>query len=607
VQVRIPAADLVERVARRRVEVVMLDDHRTAVRLWLDLHGPPTPELAAVLAHDAVEARVNAPPGVLGVQAAGAMGASLLIDVEPIAPRSMLLSDALAQMRSRGEEVEPGLTARVLRSVAEAISALHATGRVHGAVDSSAVLIEGGGLVRLIGTGQAALDALLKPPGPTHPAPVAIAGRPAADVYGLAAIACELLGDRDAPPAHPAAHLSNPAPSVQAVLHRGLATAERLRFPNPDALSRELARVLGQPEGASAEPLDLTRWLATLESDPAHTGPRALLGHPGAAPPRGATAARVRTAPPPESRAPGLHPGSEPPPEPRLSSPAASAPPRPSGGAPRLAPRQAPAHQLRETPRAVASPSDWAAILGEEALADTPVTGPTGPAEAADAAEAPTPSVPLPRGATPPTLHLPALSPAELAHRPPSTRGASIRGPAGEDAARVIAQALEPGGSRAPRPAATPERSRLRWMLAVAIGLAALLAADILVRMRADQAPVAELSVDAGPSAESAPDGGVPVVAAPVDAGFAAPVEPEVAPAVKPLRLLTVMSSPPGASVEVDGGFVGRTPLVMPHQLLPGAVVTVRVLADGYAPWERPVVVDPRSGALSVSATLEPR
>jgi hypothetical protein len=72
------------------------------------------------------------------------------------------------------------------------------------------------------------------------------------------------------------------------------------------------------------------------------------------------------------------------------------------------------------------------------------------------------------------------------------------------------------------------------------------------------------------------------------------------------LELLSVTSQPSGAAVEVDGGYVGKTPLVLRHSFERRAH-RLRVLAEGHLPWERLVEPDPRLGTISVTAILEPR
>ncbi|NJK89025.1 MAG: PEGA domain-containing protein [Myxococcales bacterium] len=74
---------------------------------------------------------------------------------------------------------------------------------------------------------------------------------------------------------------------------------------------------------------------------------------------------------------------------------------------------------------------------------------------------------------------------------------------------------------------------------------------------------------------------------------------------VRPLPLFSVISSPSGAIVEVDGGFVGTTPLVLRHAIeeRPYRVV---VRKEGYEAWEEEVRPARPSGAISLTVRLVP-
>jgi hypothetical protein len=77
------------------------------------------------------------------------------------------------------------------------------------------------------------------------------------------------------------------------------------------------------------------------------------------------------------------------------------------------------------------------------------------------------------------------------------------------------------------------------------------------------------------------------------------PVTPVSAPAAQ--AQLQVASTPDGADIEIDGGFVGNTPSTVgvapgQHQL--------SVKKSGFKPWERKITVS--SGQVNVNATLEP-
>jgi hypothetical protein len=73
------------------------------------------------------------------------------------------------------------------------------------------------------------------------------------------------------------------------------------------------------------------------------------------------------------------------------------------------------------------------------------------------------------------------------------------------------------------------------------------------------------------------------------------------APATAAQAQLQVTSTPDGADIEIDGGFVGNTPSTMgvapgQHQLL--------VKKTGFKPWERKITVS--SGQVNVNAALDP-
>lgn len=75
-------------------------------------------------------------------------------------------------------------------------------------------------------------------------------------------------------------------------------------------------------------------------------------------------------------------------------------------------------------------------------------------------------------------------------------------------------------------------------------------------------------------------------------------------PAEKPLSLVSVLSQPSGASVEIDGGYLGDTPLVQRHKLHLGQRYQVVVRKKGYEEWQEEVQVDPQTGSLSLSVSL---
>jgi hypothetical protein len=111
-----------------------------------------------------------------------------------------------------------------------------------------------------------------------------------------------------------------------------------------------------------------------------------------------------------------------------------------------------------------------------------------------------------------------------------------------------------------------------------------------------DVAPGATASGETATSLEEAP---------PVEAS-ASPVEspaPRRSPAASPPRgTLTVRSTPPGASVEVNGRSEGRTPLSLRNFPLGGH--TVVLTRPGYQPERRRVTLSPNRAAQTLSVPM---
>ncbi len=78
------------------------------------------------------------------------------------------------------------------------------------------------------------------------------------------------------------------------------------------------------------------------------------------------------------------------------------------------------------------------------------------------------------------------------------------------------------------------------------------------------------------------------------------PVEPK-RPAVTPM--LSVVSTPGGALVEIDGVIYGRTPLIMPGPKANSLAITLKL--DDHKPWSG-VVTPNEAGHFNLSAKLEP-
>ncbi len=68
--------------------------------------------------------------------------------------------------------------------------------------------------------------------------------------------------------------------------------------------------------------------------------------------------------------------------------------------------------------------------------------------------------------------------------------------------------------------------------------------------------------------------------------------------------MVTIMSRPLGATVEIDGSYFGKTPIVRSEQLTK-RTYEVTVLLDGYKTWAQKVIIDPASASINVMAVLE--
>ena len=93
---------------------------------------------------------------------------------------------------------------------------------------------------------------------------------------------------------------------------------------------------------------------------------------------------------------------------------------------------------------------------------------------------------------------------------------------------------------------------------------------------------------------------------APVEIAKPAPREEAKTGDPKPLGLVSIMSTPSGATVELDGGYVGKTPIVLHHRFDKDSY-RLNISTKGFKPWIRDVRVDKQKGTLNVVATLEPQ
>ncbi len=589
----------------RRIE--RRPDADQGVRLAFDFGEPLPMDVADSLRAEATLARHNPVLGLLEVHGASVNGVTVRVDVGKIDARARTLVDLLAACRVSGDPLSAELAVGIVLRAAEIVGGLHAStadgkARVHGHLHAGAVLLDGDGSVRVIGPGLPYLNALLPPPSSgadfVMPAPEHGRGEPpttATDIYGLATILCQALADTNGPVTRPLALLSDVSPDLRGVLSRALDADPAKRHPTVAAFVSDLtaADTTGATGAVMPEPLrmalEFRRGLAPLE------GPGCLAD---SAPRRGdnlgpETLILADAIKPSEILGAGeddktnVDEPRRPPPDADTTPDEPSPPPRTDSG--------------------------WAGVLGE------PV--PRAPSVVAEEeASAPTPvaNTPATPVVGPPAQPLPDIAAVDTIAGPTAT------------GIRII----ESGGLSLYRDNST-SRS-IGAVVGVGLTLAALVfglnwltertpdpvepVRRILVtgdmdaglrvkpnrrlrpsrrRTLPDDVAVAEAPPPTPPPATPPPPTPTPTPATPPPP----PKEPEP-PKVTPMRLLSVMSKPSGASVELDGGYIGKTPLVLKHELANNQVVQLRVLADGYQPWSQQLKVDPAKGALNVRAEL---
>lgn len=230
--------------------------------LGADMSGDET--LRARLQREADAVRALDHPGIVAVREAGEADGHLYISM------ALVEGPSLQEEIRSGGGIDPLRAVAILRQLGDALDHAHAAGMVHRDVKPANVLIGPGDRAYLtdFGLAKVAKSARLTRTGMwvgtiEYIAPEQLMARrvgPAADVYGLSALAYEALAGR--PPfvrQNPAdliqAHLSEPPrppsslrPSlafVDAVLARGLAKAPEERYPSAGAMVRALAESLG--------------------------------------------------------------------------------------------------------------------------------------------------------------------------------------------------------------------------------------------------------------------------------------------------------------------------------------------------------------------------
>jgi hypothetical protein len=484
---------------------------------------------------------------------------------EPIDPAILRLDTLLSALAWSGSPLGSPLSAYVIVELCRAVQSLHTTAdadgaaRVHREIHAGTVLIDPGGKLRLFGCGVPATSAVmlarLTNRAARHRllAPETARGEPLdprADVYSLGVLYYELLSG------HRYREHMNAAAIAKAAIE-GYPPDLPASLPDPRP---ELVRVLSR---ALAPQADQRFFNARMLSD-------AILAEIASAKitlPQPTVLERMVDEFVPSGVERGkialVHAEHDPAEFERLMS----------GGTETISNTPA-----KTTPAKPAAPDAWARVLGEQVTADERGTEPAPPAE-----PEPRRSIALPLP-TDPSLGSALTLPA------PAAETATTLPLSGDHLAGLV----RPSPSRGPRrPVASDDDAPKHTSVRIAIGLAmvALGGAVVfgLMQRPASNDPIVQTAIDAGPTTT---DAGPAAIAA-QDAG-------EVA--AKTVGLLTVLSKPSGAAVEIDGGYVGDTPLVRRHEFQHRGY-QIRVLANGYHPWEQTAYPDDKL-AINVIAEL---
>lgn len=586
------------------------------VRLRIELSAPLPGPTRAALAEEVAVLAAHPIEGLVAPRAVDVEALAVVFELDPIHPGAVRLSDLLEGLRREpaARPLGDGLAAALTATAAQLAHKIHiapglrGSPRVHGACHPGALVLTPMGTVALLGTGLPTIDGLMMPQDPgreaRHTAPERAADGPLDprnDVFGLGVLYLTLLAGRTPwPDARPEDHLAalaagrlenpgiaipDPRPSLVELLRRAMAPSVGARYATAlafgQAISNEL-KASRRPRG------DADALRALLEASVPASAPRGAHLLTGGAPPsRPVTVPKdtpTRPAPPSHdalveaSRAPG-----------ELGLGAWS---HVLGEASETAPAE---------PSPPAAPAPAAAPTRGSGLPLPPAPGPSG---SSGKSALPLPGAPEPgeSGPTAPTLPAPPS---------PSLGGASAIEALYDD--DVPSAEGKPSPKRAPRVSATSDEDQGSVKGTLVLGAVLLAGVGVIwgaSKLGADDpempvAPDAALGVVAGPAAA---DAGAPPPAVP-DAGHAhaARALDASAPKLKPLGFLTVFSTPTGATVQLDGGFVGSTPLVLKHDFDDSQVYELTVLHDGYKPWTKAVRPEPGKKSISVKAILEKR
>lgn len=592
--VTVERAELRESIQRRFVET----REGESVRLFVQLSRPLPADRARRLREEVAAVAAAPIEGLVAPRTVQIEDQGVRFELDAIHPGALRLSDLLLGLTESQTSMGDGLAAALTATAAQLCHSIHLApgvhgrARVHGACHPGNLVLTPVGSVALIGTGLPLIDALLLPSLPgaeaRHTAPEVAARREPdlrADVYGLGVLFLTLLSGQTpwadaSPQAHyaalasgqlrnPGVSLADPRPSLVEVLRRAMSPSPGPRFGTALALGQAISNELK----ASGRPRADAGALQHMLSDrvPAQA-PRGafLLGEAGA-PPRQAA---LPPAPTPE-----LHGWSH-----ILDDapPAAPAPTQPAA---------APAPPIRlPTPGAVpARPGP------ERAPTRQPVAKITLPAPAAPGA-APQIRLPLPSGSAPSAAAAPGLavdpSVLDALHDPDVPR----QDRSGTKGAQAALRATHPEAH---------DGSAKRNLIAGGVLVLGLFGVWLLRGPAGAEADAPDATVAGVEGAVPTPFGMIPTDAGLAPVVAAPPPPPDAGPApTKPIGFLTVFSTPSGATVQLDGGYVGKTPLVLKHTFK-DQVYELTILNEGYLPWTKSLRPDPDRKSINAMAVLE--
>lgn len=565
--------------------------------IQLELDGGLSPAAQRALQLEAQQCAHHPVEGTIEPRFLETTQERLVLYLDPVHPGAVRLDQLLAVLPDRS--LDPSLAATLVGTLAQVVHQVHQTpgplgaARAHLELHPRAVVLTPGGTLALLGAGLPTLTELLiaeprweadrfRPMAPEQARGEAVG--PATDVYALGVLYYELLAGQPyraaasatalctlaiegAPPDLPGA-LVGARPSLLAVLRRALAPEAEARPRSALALATEIATELHGAGFSPAPPDALARLLDRLPPYGTVVGPMALI----------APAADLSEAT--QAVRPRAHPIAD--------DLAEFAPRAPTAAAP--------------------GPIDdgWSKVLGEaKPVPSEPGHRPPHLSEppAPPPAESATPPVP-----TPPRLKLPGATKTSAGSPPAKKEELPVAASPALSGMAEVVEAAVTGNS--PRGKPKTNANRIGYVVAAGV-LLLTLGALALSRLPKDEVPpVSEaneaVAEEADPGPEEADDAGAPAA---IDAGTRRRRGPaEVAasdPAEsRPLGLLTVNSKPSGATVELDGGYVGNTPLVLRHAFSARPYV-VTIMAEGHRRWQRSIEPDPKSQTITVMATLE--